>query len=124
MDARRRHARISPLLIRADFAFEEGPAQKGYVTNLSQGGAFLAIGQSVPMDTKLKLILSLPWQLGRVEFDARVAWIRGENESQPGNSSAGLGVQFLEPTSEALEKIELYLTKFRELAESLPSSVT
>ncbi len=123
MDARRQHQRISPLLIRVDFAFEEGPPQKGYVTNLSEGGAFLAIRQSVPTDTKLKLILSLPWQLGRVELDARVAWIRGESESQPENSSAGLGLQFLEPTPEALEKIELYLNKFRKLAESLPSSV-
>jgi Tfp pilus assembly protein PilZ len=111
-------------LIRADFEFEEGPSQKGYVTNLSQGGAFLAIRQSVPKDTKLKLILSLPWQLGRVEFNARVAWVRGEDESQPGNSSAGLGLQFLKPTPEAIEKIEQYLTRFRKLAESLPSSVT
>jgi uncharacterized protein (TIGR02266 family) len=110
-------------LIRADFAFEKGQFQKGYVTNLSQGGAFLAIRESVPKDTKLKLILSLPWRLGRVELNARVAWVRGNDLSQPGNSSSGVGLQFLEPTPEALEKVEQYLTRFRKLAESLPSSV-
>jgi uncharacterized protein (TIGR02266 family) len=120
VDVKRQHPRISPLLIRADFAFAEGAIQKGYVTNLSQGGAFLATEESAPMGAKLRLLLSLPWQLGRVEFDARVAWIRSEKQSQPNDSSAGLGLQFFEPTPEALEKIELYLAKFRELAASLP----
>ena len=125
MDTNRKHDRLGPVLIRAEFRLDEGgKVHKAYVTNLSRGGTFLATRESIPLGTRLAIRLSLPWQLGQIDVQAQAKWHRREHAS-PGNSqSPGVGLQFTNLDPVSIEKIEEYLGKFQALADQLPSPVS
>jgi uncharacterized protein (TIGR02266 family) len=116
------HRRISPLLIRTKFRFDEKTC-KGYVTNLSLGGAFLATDEPILQGHRLQLTISLPWQLGQLDVEATVIWRRPEVGAQ-GKQSPGMGVQFKNLDQDGHEKIEAYLKRFHQLAASLPDQVS
>ena len=119
---KRKHPRISPLLIRTDFSHGFGEkVYKGYVTNLSYGGAFLATRELVPVGSTIKLLITLPWQLGQVDVEAKVVWKRAEAESDEENPSPGLGLQFVTLERSVTNKLKLYYERFTELAARLPS---
>jgi len=117
-----KHPRIGPLLIRAGFRFGEKSC-KGYVTNLSLGGAFLATEEHIPQGHPLKLIISLPWPLGQLDVEATVIWRRPEVGAQ-GKQSPGMGIQFATLDQAAVVKIEAYLERFHQLAAQLPDQVS
>jgi uncharacterized protein (TIGR02266 family) len=94
---------------------------KGYVTNLSYGGAFLATRESIPVGTPIKLLLSLPWKLGRISVEAQAKWRRSEDASSTECQSPGVGLEFSHLDEESLGKIRMYLERFQELAARLPS---
>jgi uncharacterized protein (TIGR02266 family) len=122
---KRKHPRISPLLIRTDFSHGFGErAFKGYVTNLSYGGAFLATREVVPVGSTLKLRITLPWQVGRVDVEAKVVWKRAEGDSAEDNLSSGMGLQFVTLERKATDKLKLYFEKFTELAARLPDAAS
>jgi uncharacterized protein (TIGR02266 family) len=119
---KQQHPRIGPLLIRTKFRFSEKPC-KGYVTNLSLGGAFLATEEKIPQGHSLQLTISLPWQLGQFDVEAKVIWRRPDVGPQ-GGQSPGMGVQFSNLDQDGHEKIEAYLKRFHQLAASLPDLVS
>jgi uncharacterized protein (TIGR02266 family) len=122
LEDHRKHARFGPVLVRADFRIEPGElVHKGYVTNLSHGGAFLATRESIPVGARVKLILSLPWKLGRISVRAQAKWRRVENVSSSESQSPGVGLEFAHLDEESLGKIRMYLERFQELAARLPS---
>jgi Tfp pilus assembly protein PilZ len=94
---------------------------KGYVTNLSYGGAFLATRESIPVGAQIKLLLSLPWKLGRIFVEAQAKWRRTEDASPAESQSPGVGLEFSHLDEESLGKIRMYLERFQELAARLPS---
>lgn len=119
---RRIHPRISPLLIRAEFSTGFGEiVYKGYVTNLSYGGAFLATPEVVPVGSTVMLHITLPWEMGRIEVEAEVMWKRAGKASTDEDSSPGLGLQFVTLGQESTDKLKLYFEKFTKLAARLPS---
>ncbi len=117
-----KHPRIGPLLIRADFRLGEKSC-RGYVTNLSLGGAFLATEEHIPKGQPLKLTISLPWQLGQLDVEATVIWRRPEVGNQ-GKQPPGMGIQFAKLDQAAGVKIEAYLKRFHQLAAQLPDQVS
>jgi uncharacterized protein (TIGR02266 family) len=122
---KRKHPRISPLLVRTDFSHGPGgKVFKGYVTNLSYGGAFLATQEVVPVGSTVQLWITLPWQVGQVDVEAKVVWRRAEAERSEGNPSAGMGLEFVALEREVTEKLKSYFEKFAELAARLPSCVS
>lgn len=119
MENVRKHPRFSPLLIRADFSLDEGETtHKGYVTNLSYGGAFLATQEDISVGSPLKIRISLPWHLGQLDLEARAVW---RSTDGPGNRSPGVGMQFTPLEDGDRAKLQKYFEKFRELAARLPS---
>lgn len=125
MEDNRKHARFGPVLVRADFTLQPGkPAHKGYVTNLSYGGAFLATREPIPVGTPIKLLLSLPWKLGRISVVAQAKWRRSGDASSVEYQAPGVGLEFAHLDEESLGKIRLYLERFQELASRLPSPVS
>lgn len=120
----RKHQRFSPLLIRADYSLELGDGvRKGYVTNLSQGGAFLATREDIPVGTGVRLLVSLPWQMGQFEVNAKAAWRREQVGPPAGGSAPGVGLEFVDIDAHAQAKLRRYLERFQELAAGLPASV-
>jgi Tfp pilus assembly protein PilZ len=122
---KRKHPRISPLLIRTVFShgFAE-TVHQGYVTNLSYDGAFLATSEVVPVGSTIRLHITLPWEVGRIDVEAKVVWKRTQQESTEDNPSPGLGLEFMTLETEATDKLKLYFKKFIELAARLQSTVS
>jgi Tfp pilus assembly protein PilZ len=109
MTEKRVHPRFGPLVIKT--AFTAGDERReGYLTNVSEGGAFLAVDDPPPLGTEVKIRAILPWRLGELHAVARVAW-RSE-----GGKLEGIGLAFAELDPEARALLHAYLKKFTELA--------
>ena len=117
----RKHQRISPLIIRAYYQHGGNP-KEGYLLNLSQGGAFLATNELLPIEEILSLRIDLPWDLGDVSVEAKVAWRRDRHQCAPEESPEGLGLTFTELTPRAGEKLQKFLDKFAQLAAQIEES--
>ena len=114
MSEKRNHPRFGPLVIKA--SIRVGPEQReGYLTNVSEGGAFLALNEPPPLGTTCEIRAVLPWQLGELSASARVAWrSTGGSEGSGRISGVGLAFESMEPPSR--EHLYAYLARFAELA--------
>lgn len=117
----RKHPRISPLIIRARYE-SGGNAKEGYLLNLSEGGAFLATDELVPLEEVLNLRIDLPWDFGGVSVAAKVVWRSDTLSSTSCESQEGLGLTFIDITPQASQKLQNFLEKFAELAAQIVES--
>jgi len=108
VDKERKHKRVAPLLLRVEFRFQEDIC-RGYVTNLSQGGAFLVTRELFPVGSNLSLRLKLPDPAGLIVIQAKVVRRRPEVSSSRGGKTPGVGVEFISLDTEAAQKIQQYL---------------
>jgi len=70
----------------------------GTSRNISQGGMFIEMSESIPMDAVVRVRFSLPGLTdGSLETEARVRWVEREGQGR------GVGVQFA-----ALRPIEVW----------------
>ncbi len=109
MMKKRNHTRFGPLVIKAAFIVGSD-RREGYLTNVSEGGAFLAVDDPPPLGTEVEIRAILPWRVGELRASTRVAW-----RSQGGRIS-GVGLAFEELDPESRESLDAYLDKFTELA--------
>ena len=103
--------RVSPLIIRAKFQVGDEPLD-GYVTNLSETGAFLATDEMAEIGNPVGLILEMPWMLGDVTAEAKVAWRTDQAGSRADQLPTGLGLTFVDVSVEGKNKIRQYIQKF------------
>ncbi len=113
---RRKHPRIEPLVIRAEFRFGE-KTREGHLTSLSEVGAFLATGERIPVGQKLALRLSLPWQMGDIDTEAQVVCAIPGSGLHPQNRTAGVGLAFVGLSSDDRERIISYMSRFYRMDE-------
>ena len=118
MSERRKIGRLSPLVIRAEFPRGEQVCH-GYLTNLSEGGAFLATDDDVPVAEILHLHFVLPWNLGEHDADASVKWRTRDMGADAESMPTGVGLSFPELNADAQKGIRLYMHKFQELLEQI-----
>ncbi len=112
MTDKRIYPRFGPLAIKA--AFTAGSERReGYLTSVSEGGAFLAVDDPPALGTEIEIRAILPWRLGELCASARVAW-----RSQGGKIS-GVGLAFEELSPKSRESLDAYLEKFAELASRI-----
>jgi uncharacterized protein (TIGR02266 family) len=117
MTEKRIHRRFGPLVIKASLAV--GPdLREGYLTNVSEGGAFLAIDDPPPLGTAIELRAILPWRLGEMRASARVAW-RSPGGIEGSGKIAGVGLAFETMDPASRERLDAYLSKFAELASRI-----
>ena len=114
MSDRRRIERLSPLVIRTEFLQGEQVCH-GYLTNLSEGGAFLATNEDFPVDEKIHLRFVLPWGLGEHTADATVVWRTEDIGADANDIPAGVGLLFCELDDDAQVGIRRYMQRFQEL---------
>jgi len=114
MIEKRIHPRFGPLVIKT--AFTEGSDRReGYLTNVSAGGAFLAVDDPPPLGTEVEIRAILPWRIGELRAMTRVAW-RSKGGGRGSGKISGVGLAFEELDPEAKELLDAYLEKFTELA--------
>jgi hypothetical protein len=117
MSERRKLERLSPLVIKTCFP-RGGEIKQGYLTNLSETGAFLAFDEDIPIGETLALSFVLPWGLGEHDAEASVVWRTDENvpaEKVP----SGVGLCFTVLDDKVTESIRRYMQKFYELLQQI-----
>lgn len=114
MSDKRIYPRLGPLVIKTAFTVGSD-RREGYLTNLSEGGAFLAIDDPPRLGTEIEIRAILPWRLGELRAVTRVAW-RSQGGSEGSGKISGVGLAFEELDPKARELLDAYLQKFTELA--------
>jgi len=114
MSERRKIDRLSPLVVRTEFA-GEGGRKYGYMTNLSEEGAFLATEESLKLGDRLELRFALPWGLGEYEVVASVQWRTSDMKHDSVEIPTGVGLSFTEIGDPARNSIRRYQQKFFEI---------
>lgn len=106
--------RLDPLVIRTEVNYGE-TTQSGYLTNLSEGGAFLATEELVPLGRIISLHITLPWGLGSVDAEATVMWRTYEAGPRAHRLPSGLGLSFVTISEEDRGKLRRYMQRFHLL---------
>ena len=81
-----------------------------YTVNLNTGGLFLASTRQPPIDSRLSLKFSLPESDERIACRARVAWINNAEKPLKPDLPAGIGMQFVDLTTQDMTIIENYIS--------------
>ncbi len=118
---KRRNPRIGPVLMRADCHLGD-QNWDGYLTSLSEGGAYLVTDEEVPTGETLSLYFLLPWQLGEIEAEAVVVYAISESDAKPEGYPAGVGLAFVSPSAEQVERLRRYVARFQEIAAQLTAT--
>jgi len=92
-----------------------GPYQKKILTdysiNMSTGGVFIESSMILPEDTELTVKFNLPESDTIIVAKSRVAWTNDPGSSKKISLPPGMGVQFLDLSSEDMCAIRTYLDK-------------
>ena len=118
MTDHRKNPRLSPLVIRVEFP-HDGENRHGFLTNLSEGGAYLATKDRIPAKEAFPLRILLPWNLGPVTAEATVVWCAQEEGPHPREYPAGAGLTFTRLSEEGIEKIRRYMQRFHRLVAQI-----
>lgn len=119
MPDKRTKPRFGPLVVKAQVEVD-GELRDGYLTNVSIGGAFLAIDDPPAIGAELSLRALLPWNLGELRSRARVVWANPPGAGATRITGVGLAFTRLERGTE--ERLDAYLQRFAELAAQLDES--
>lgn len=122
MPEKRTKPRFGPLVLKA-LVEVDGEAFEGYLTNVSVGGAFLAIDVPPSIDAEISLRAQLPWSLGELKTRARVVWRNDPSSSSSVKAPiAGVGLAFTTLEEGSEQALTAYLERFAELAAELDDS--
>lgn len=81
-----------------------------YTKNISNGGLFVATEKLLPVNSVVKLVISLPNSGGDIPCIARVVRAMGPDEENP-QRKHGLALEFLDVSSESIEQIEEFMSQ-------------
>jgi uncharacterized protein (TIGR02266 family) len=114
----RKQPRLDPLVIRVDVN-DGQQTQTAYLTNLSEGGAFLATEDLLPVGRQVALQIHLPWGLGALKTEATVMWRTYEAGPRARRLPSGLGVAFVDLSAAGKGKIRQYMQRFHQLVAQI-----
>jgi hypothetical protein len=86
---------------------------------LSRGGAFLATKEPLPMDEKVELTVSLPWEIGAIQAESRVVWRSEMMFDTDRELTPGAGLMFTDMSHEDTERLETFMQRFNRLADQI-----
>ncbi len=109
-----RQIRISPTILRAELAFS-GAKVRGYLMDLSLGGAFFHAEAFPGVGDVCDLQFTLPREPGVCRTSARVVWCRTE----AGKGRRGVGLSFERTSDEFKTKLTHYLEWFERFASDI-----
>lgn len=85
---------------------------RAYIGNLASGGLFIKTTQTVPAGTTLNLEFNLPDGEHLIQAKGKVIWARSKEESDE-RKPPGLGIQFIEMSSEDTNLLKNYIKTFK-----------
>ncbi len=115
---KRKYPRVGPIVIGTEFTLGQR-TRHGYLVSLSDGGAFLATDETIPVGERMTLQVSLPWGMGELQSEAEVVYTITESDRGPYDHSPGVGLVFLGLSSADRDRIRRYLSKFYQLAAQI-----
>ncbi|HEX9726169.1 MAG TPA: PilZ domain-containing protein [Vicinamibacteria bacterium] len=122
---KRQKNRIQPLVIRAKFSHRDSKGQiPGYLTNLSETGAFLATNNRLTQGDRVTLEVTLPWRIGDIVAEGTVEWSNFDNPEATPDHPLGVGLSFADLPQEARDKIAAFIERFHELVAQLEDMPT
>ncbi len=80
-----------------------------YTKNISKGGLFIATERLLPVNSVVRLIISLPSDGGEIPCIARVVRAMGPDEDNP-HRKHGLALEFLDVSAGSIEHIEEFMS--------------
>ena len=99
--------------LQAELRVYYGPSQKkvlyGFSVDMSSGGLFLKTEASFSVNEKVFLSFTLPDADKIVSCSAKVAWVNLKDEPKKPELPAGVGLQFLDLSTEYLQSIQSLL---------------
>ena len=96
------------LEVKVDAASESG-THTGATINISAGGVFVATEQPRNVGDQLKLELKLPDSKKSISLDSKVRWVRRRRVGGRRDRPAGMGLQFVNLTTETSSVIGSFL---------------
>ncbi len=118
MTEKRKIDRLSPLVIRTQFS-SGGALHHGFLTNLSETGAFLASEASLTVGESVDLDFKLPWGLGQHSATASVVWSTEDAGTSSQDITVGVGLAFTKLAPEVQGAIRGYMKKFYDLLSQI-----
>ncbi len=111
------------LEVKVDAASDSG-THTGATINISAGGVFVATDKPVSVGDQLKLELTLPDSKESISLDSKVRWVRRRRVAGRRDRPAGMGLQFVNLTTETSSIIgsflQAHLSPFAGSARSRP----
>jgi hypothetical protein len=103
----REHRRHAPTILSAEVE-RKGQRRKGYLLNVSLGGAFLTTDEPPHPEEELVVHILLPWGMGECALPARAVWVQTDERRQ----AIGAGLSFAELSDDTRTKLTGYLERF------------
>ena len=98
---------VARLLVQ--YGTDQGSLRSDYSVNLSTGGIFVETGSFLPIDTPLTIEFILPQKDISIRTKGSVAWINHPELKIKPNLPVGMGIQFLDISSEGMEAIGQFI---------------
>jgi uncharacterized protein (TIGR02266 family) len=92
-----------------------------YSSDLSKGGMFLHSERFLPVNAVLRLQLELEPGAAEIPIICRVVYVRDERTARTVGKPPGMGIEFLDLTSECLQLIETFINEKIALANAMPN---
>jgi uncharacterized protein (TIGR02266 family) len=113
MDKETTTAEDSRTPLQAELRVYYGPSQKmvlyGFSVDMSSGGLFLKTETSFSVNDKVLLSFTLPDADKIINCSAKVAWVNSQDEPKKPDLPPGVGLQFLDLSTEYLMSIQSLL---------------
>jgi uncharacterized protein (TIGR02266 family) len=82
-----------------------------YSSDLSKGGMFLSCDRFLPINAVLRLQLELEPGAAEIPIICRVVYVRDDAAARAASKPPGMGIEFLDLTSECLQLIEAFIAE-------------
>ena len=94
-----------------------------YSTDLSKGGMFLSCDRFLPVNAVLRLQLELEPGAAEIPIICRVVYVRDDKTGRAVGKPSGMGIEFLDLSSECLQLIEAFIAEKITVGDAAPAAL-